>query len=42
MPIFKALVVVALLGGLAITIILTAGNPTSETPMMVNTPVATM
>ncbi len=42
MPIFKALVVVALLGGLAISINLTADKPTSETPMMLNTPVATL
>ncbi len=42
MPTFKALVVAALLGGLAITINPTADKPTSETPMMVNTPVATL
>ena len=42
MPNVKALVVAALLSGLAITMNLTAEKPTSDTPMMVNTPVATL
>lgn len=39
---FKALVVVALFSGLAITMTPKAETPAAETPMMVNTPVATL
>ncbi len=38
----KALVVAALLSGLAIAMNLTAENLASETPMMVNTPIASL
>lgn len=42
MPTFKAFVVAALLSGLVITMNFTAEIPTSDTLMMVNTPVATL
>ena len=38
----KALVVAALLSGLVVAMNLTAENLPSETPVMVNTPVATL
>lgn len=42
MRIFKALVVVALLSGLAITLNPGSGTPAAETPMTVRTPAATL
>ena len=39
---FKTLVVAALLSGLVVAMNITAENLNSETPMMVNTPVATL
>ncbi len=39
---FKALVVAALLSGLAMAMNPMAENPASESPMMVNTPVASL
>ncbi len=43
MPTFQALAVVAvLIGGLALGMNLSAGETASETPMLVNTPAATI
>ncbi len=42
MPAFKAFVVAALIGGLAVTMNFPAEDLTSEAPMTVNTPVATI